>query len=161
MRLQNAFSFVRFIICAYFHLFEQSFVSSMGTTATLQPTFVTLCRSHRWRSRQIFGGAKDFCPNFPKLVRKTFGPLFVQMFSHEDCCWDDLKKKSSCNFWRHFYPYFHWVCDGFHSLCLDVRRFSPDFQGFCPNFHHIKILGMHVHLPALPPPTPLVEVGIS
>jgi len=28
---------------------------------------------HQWcRSRQIFGGAKDFFPNFPKLARKVF-----------------------------------------------------------------------------------------
>jgi len=26
---------------------------------------------HRCRSKQIFGGAKDFCPNFPKLARKV------------------------------------------------------------------------------------------
>jgi len=26
--------------------------------------------NHRCRSRQIFGGAKDFCPNFLKLARK-------------------------------------------------------------------------------------------
>jgi len=35
---------------------------------------------HRRRSRQIFGGAKDFFPNFLKFARKNFGPLFVRIF---------------------------------------------------------------------------------
>jgi len=35
-----------------------------------QPHFaVANCSDHR--SRQIFGGAKDFCPNFPKLAPKN------------------------------------------------------------------------------------------
>jgi len=39
---------------------------------------------HRCRSRQNFLGAKDFCPNFLKLARKIFGPLFVRTFSQAD-----------------------------------------------------------------------------
>jgi len=36
---------------------------------------------HRWRrSKQIFGGAKDFCPNFPKLARKVFVRLLPKSF---------------------------------------------------------------------------------
>jgi len=27
-------------------------------------------------------GAKKFCPNFPKLARNVFGPLFVSISSH-------------------------------------------------------------------------------
>ena len=38
-------------------------------------------------------GAKDFCPNFPKLYRKIFRSLIVRIFSHEDRFWDDLQKK--------------------------------------------------------------------
>ena len=38
---------------------------------TLVSKLVTLSfEKHRCRSRQLFGGAKDFCPNFPKLARK-------------------------------------------------------------------------------------------
>jgi len=33
---------------------------------------------HRCKSRKIFGGAKDFCPNFSKLARKI-------MFGHFLC----------------------------------------------------------------------------
>jgi len=31
---------------------------------------------------KILGGAKDFCPNLPKIARKNFGTLFLQIFSH-------------------------------------------------------------------------------
>jgi len=32
--------------------------------------FFQMAEKHRCRGRQIFGGAKDFCLNFPKLARK-------------------------------------------------------------------------------------------
>jgi len=54
---------------------------------------------HRFRSRQIFGVAKDFCPNFPKLARKVLRNFCQKMFSHknyEDFFWCDLQKTSSC-----------------------------------------------------------------
>jgi len=35
---------------------------------------------HRFRSRQIFGAAKDFCPNFSKLPRNVFCATFVYKF---------------------------------------------------------------------------------
>jgi len=35
---------------------------------------------HRCSSKQIFGGAKDFCPNFPKLARKVFVRLMPANF---------------------------------------------------------------------------------
>jgi len=38
----------------------------------------------RCRSRQIFGIAKDFCPNFPKLARKVFCAILPTIFSHKD-----------------------------------------------------------------------------
>jgi len=36
---------------------------------------------HRFRSRQIFRGAKNLCPNFPKLVRNVFSVTFAYTFS--------------------------------------------------------------------------------
>jgi len=108
-------------------------VSSMGTTATLQGTIISLCRSHRCRSRQIFVDAKDFCPNFPKLVRKNFGPLFVQMFSHEDCCWDDVQIKSSCNFGCHFTRIFI----EFAMVFTSCARMSADFPQIFSDFAQI------------------------
>jgi len=35
---------------------------------------------HRCRSKQIFGGAKDFCPNFSKLAQKVFVQLLPTVF---------------------------------------------------------------------------------
>jgi len=37
---------------------------------------ILLCNTFNWfkrrcRSKQIFGGGKDFCPNFPKLSQKV------------------------------------------------------------------------------------------
>jgi len=34
----------------------------------------------RCRSKQIFGGAKDFCPNFPKLAQKVVVQLLPTVF---------------------------------------------------------------------------------
>ena len=39
---------------------------------------------HRCRGRHIFGIAKDFFPNFPKLARNIFVRLFLQIISHKD-----------------------------------------------------------------------------
>jgi len=36
---------------------------------------------HRFKSREIFGVAKDFCPNFPKLSRKVFCATITYKFS--------------------------------------------------------------------------------
>ena len=65
-------------------------VASVSHSATfctlwLKPLVTPL---HRCRRRQILGSAKDFCPNFPNLAGKNFGPFFV----HEDHISDDLKK---------------------------------------------------------------------
>ena len=41
--------------------------------------------AHRCRNKQIFGGAKDFCPIFSKLVQKVFVRLLPKnFFSHKD-----------------------------------------------------------------------------
>jgi len=50
------------------HRFRKSFL-------ILQIRFTFVClgqgfSTHRCRNRQIFGGAKEFCPDSPKLARK-------------------------------------------------------------------------------------------
>ena len=126
---------------------------------------------HRWKSRHIFAGVKDFCPNFPKLSRIIFGPLFVWIFSHEDHISDDIQKKSSSDFGRHFFqiktcwarfllvfsgslPRFSGFLRRFHKFCPDFHGFCQDFQGFCLDFHKIKTFG---HALAPPPPPPLSD----
>jgi len=56
---------------------------------------------HRFRSMGIFGVAKDFCPNFPKLSRKVFCVTFTyKIFPTKmiKTFWCDLQKRSSCDF---------------------------------------------------------------
>ena len=64
---------------------------------------------HRRRRKQILGGAKDFCSNFPNFPEKLLCDFYLQIFSHKDQ--DDLflmwlPKKVligfSANRWRHF-----------------------------------------------------------
>jgi len=80
----------------------------------------------RCRSRQIFWGAKDFFPNFPKLVRKVFCASFAYRFSPtmmmKTFFWCDLQKRFSC------------VCLQMLSVTQRWAPFSPGFQGFCPDF---------------------------
>jgi len=81
---------------------------------------------HRCRSRQILGGAKNFCPNFPKLARKVFVRLCLQIFSHkdhEDLFRYELQKKFSCVFQQTLGAIFAQIFDKsklfgvcFHSL---------------------------------------------
>jgi len=72
---------------------------------------LALCR-HRCKSRQILGGAKDFCPNSPKLAQKKTSnksdlqkkkKLFMSIRGHF------FKSK---HVGRHFCSDFHGVCEG-------------------------------------------------
>jgi len=98
------------------------------------------CFVHRCRSRQIFGGSKEFCPNFRKLAQKNFGPLFVRIFSHDDRFWDDLQKRSSCDsahVGRHFFQ--------IKTRCEAVSRFPWIFRDFSWTFTKSKLLGVRFH----------------
>ena len=57
---------------------------------------------HRCRSRQMFGGAKDCCPNIPKLTQKAFVGLLPTTFLPQRSWRSFLcmasKKRSSCVF---------------------------------------------------------------
>jgi len=57
---------------------------------------------HRCRSRQMFGGAKDCCPNIPKLAQKAFVGLLPTTFLPQRSWRSFLcmasKKRSSCVF---------------------------------------------------------------
>jgi len=92
----------------------------------------------RCRSRQIFGGAKDFCQNCPKLAKKKFGPLFVRIFSHDDRFWDDLQKKP--------------LCVILHQLCAIFARIFRDFAKIFTDFCQITTFGGGL---APPPSIPL------
>ena len=125
---------------------------------------------HRIRSRQIFGGAKDFCLNFLKLARKSFGPLFVRIFPMKTVF--GIKKSFHVNLHtlranffkpkhvgRHFcriFRKFAQILWGFAKVFIDFAQISADFadfKEFCPDFYHIKIFGG-----ALAPP-PLISAN--
>ena len=85
--------------------------------------------SHRCRSRQIFGGAKDSCTNSHKSAQK----LGTISFKSKDVA-------------RHFCSNFQGVCEGFQRCC-------PDIKGFCPAFRQIKTFKGALAPPA---PTPMI-----
>jgi len=96
------------------------------------------------RSRQIFGGAKDFCPNFPKLPRKNFGLLFVQLFSHADLFGDHPQTRSSCNsanVERHCLKSNH---VGHNFACI-FKEFAQIFCDFARIFTKSNLLGVRLH----------------
>ena len=65
----------------------------------------------RFRSMQIFGGAKDFCPNFHKFARKIIQRKLKKNQLHFFSCW----------------PYF------FQIKALQAP-FLPKYFQTCPNF---------------------------
>jgi len=120
----------------------------------------------RCSSRQIFGGAKDFCPNFSKFARKTFeATLCENIFSSRPSFGTTSRKRfhmilqtlgaiffKSNHVGRHFSPEFQRFCKGFHRLRPDFHVLCPDFWGFFPGFHQFKAFGGAV---APLPPAPL------
>jgi len=116
---------------------------------------------------QIFGGAKNFCPNFPKLARNNFGPLVVGIISHDDCFRDDLQKKVfmfilhtsgtiSVHIFREFvqiFRYFAKVFTDFAQISADFARIFRDFPGFSTNQN---FWGCAWTSCTPPPPTPMV-----
>ena len=126
-------------------IFDEVSVSSrsFNQVSVLKVTVSTasLCASHRCSGRQIFGGAKDFCPNSPKLARKK------------------LKKVTSKNklcmcFWEPFFqikegwaPFAH-IFRGLLRFSRILRRFSAILLGFMEcssDFYQIKTLGVLLH----------------
>jgi len=104
-------------------------------------------QSHRCRSWQIFGDAKEFCPNSPNLPEK-------------------IKQKSppkKCQFGRHFFqikacwkPFllkFSGVCEVSQRFFPNFVGFCPNFRGFCPDFNQIGTFDGAVAPPAPPLPT--------
>ena len=80
---------------------------------------------HHWfRSRQVFGVAKDFFPNFPKLPRKAFCATFAYKFSPTKItvCWCDFQKRSSCVFMQTL------GASVWNKAMSGTIYFHPDFQ---------------------------------
>ena len=94
--------------------------------------------SHRCRSRQSYGGAKEFFPNSPTLARKILDLQKKLFMSIRAPC--DLQKKAvhvnsgaivfkSKHVGRHFCPDFQGVLEDSQIFCPDL----VDFVRFSPN----------------------------
>ena len=103
-----------------------------------------LTNNHWCRSRQIFRGAKDFCPYFPKLHRKIFWSLFLQIFFSLRHFFGTTSKKDfhvilrtlGASFfqikpcWALFLPIFSGIS---RRLSQILPRFPRILPGFSPN----------------------------
>jgi len=101
----------------------------------VQITFGSI-HEYRYRSRQIFGGAKEFCPNSPNLpeIKSNIIDLQKKLFrSIRAPCFFKSKHVG-----RHFSSKFQRVCEG-------SQRFCPDFMGFARIFTKSKFLVMRLH----------------
>ena len=140
---------------------------------------MSICGKPLWtwcKSRQIFEGAKDFCPNFHKFARKILTGKWPQKIKIK-------KRLHFCSCWAYFFksnPFKHHFCPNFPNLpeknwiktrppvkkglyffvkskhiqrfCEGIQAFCPNFNRFCPDFHQIKSIGGEL---ASPPPTPV------
>jgi len=96
---------------------------------------------HRFRSREIFGVVKDFCPNFSKLSRKVFVQLLHIMKTFFGVT---SKKGLQVIFCKPWAPFF--------KSSKVWRHFQADFQECCPGFQQIKTFGgaLDTHLQQAP-----------
>jgi len=103
---------------------------------------------HRFNSRENFGVAKDFCPNFPKLSRKVFCATFTYKFSPtkimKTFCGVTSKKGLHVIFCKTWAPFLKSSKVG--------RHFHANFRGCFPDFQQIKTFGgaLEPHLQQAP-----------
>ena len=120
-------------------------------------------QKHRCRSRQNFWGAKDFCPNFPKLAWKVFLGLlpihFVPQRTRRLFLLLPPKKVFMCfseNVRRHFFK-----SNTLGGICArifrDFAHIFKDFSRILRDFWQIRIFGNALAPPALPPSISLIR----
>ena len=94
-------------------------------------------REHRCRNRQIFWGAKDFCPNLPKLARKVFMWLlptdFLPQRSWRPCFGVTSKKGLHVFFCKCWPPFLYFeVKQRWAPFLSGFPRIFPRFSGIFP-----------------------------
>jgi len=94
----------------------------------------------------MFGDAKHFCPNSPKLAREKTSKS---------------KKRSSFSFGRHFCSYFQGFAQIYREFVMVFRDFAQISTDFARIFNASKLL-VALAPPAPQPPTPVVqhEIGV-
>jgi len=87
-------------------------------------------------------GAKDVCPNLPKIARKSFGPHFIRfscdlgaIFSNQTMLGAIFIKSEHVG--RHFCSKFLWTLPRFSEIFLRVSQILPRFQLILPGFSGI------------------------
>jgi len=124
------------------------------------------------RRKQIFEGAKDFCPISPNLPEKFLCDFCLQIFSHRDH--DDLllvwppEKGLYSFFCKRLAPCFKvkqcstpilsrfsGILKRYLGILLEFQGVCQNFQGFCPYLWQINSFAGTLAPPAPPPPTPL------
>jgi len=95
---------------------------------------------HRCKSRQIFDGTKNFCPNFPKLAQKVFVRLLPTNFLPQKL-WRPFfgltsKKELHVLLWKRWAPFF--------QVKQRWAPFSPVFLEIMPRFSRVlpRIIGI-------------------
>ena len=117
-------------------------------------------RRHMCRRKQIFEGAKDFCPISPNLPEKFLCDFCLQIFSHRDH--DDLllvwppEKGLYSFFCKRLAPCFKvkqcstpilsrfsGILKRYLGILLEFQGVCQNFQGFCPYLWQILRVRLH------------------
>jgi len=128
--------------------------------------------SYRCRSKQIFGIAKDFCPNFPKLARKVVVRLLPKNLLPQRLLrpfFGATSKKDLhlffCKYWVPFFevkqrwapflPRFSGILPRYCGILPGFSGILPKFSGILPGFSTNQNFGGELAPPEPPPPTAL------
>jgi len=96
---------------------------------------------HRYRSKLIFGGAKDFCPNFPRFAKKNFDwTPFFQIETRWAPFFSNQSRLGS--FFAHIFRDFAQISSDFAKVFTDFVRISTDFARI---FTKSELLGVRLH----------------
>ena len=106
--------------------------------------------SHRCRSRQIFGCAKDFGRIFPNLPEKKLQNSDLQNKNSSFHFERQFFQITAC--WASFFPYLQEFCSYFQRVREGFQRFCPHFTELCRECNQIKTFGDAL---SPPPPTPV------
>ena len=114
---------------------------------------------HRYRSRQIFGGAKVFARISPNLPEKFLGHFLREHFLKQAFFWDDILNNVFMLFCQHWAPFFSnqtrleaifsqifrdfaKVFTNFAQISMNLTRIFRDYARI---FTKSKLLGVRLH----------------
>jgi len=104
---------------------------------------------HMCKSKQIFGAAREFCPDFTNFPEKYFKKV-------------SSKKSFACQFGRHYFQMKPRWAPFLLRFSGSLRRFSeilPGFYVISPGFSSNQNFGAAVAPPAPLAPTPVCSIN--